>query len=201
MRQFLAVCVVASVASCTTLGPNTPPESQALSPLSLDPGIGPERTLACGPTKIAVWREPADSFHVISMIRFLGTDSGGTAEPAQEMAFPGSFHSLCNQGRFLVVADDPHFEIGPSFLIKGDSTLAADLSLGFAPRVSVSRDHKLFWAQTHEGDGVPETRLRVFDFNGRPLLDQRYTTDGAIAAVSYDGQIYRMAVEKPALPG
>lgn len=156
------------------------------------------QTMPCGATHLTAFRMDTSGPHSVAAIHFLDGD-GDLVSPS--MFFTGSFHSLCKQNRFLLVADDVHFGVTHSFLMRGDGARVAELNLGWGPTTSVSDDHRVFWVETHEADNAEETRLRVFDFDGKELFDQRYREKGAIVELEFGGSVYRINVRDPDLPG
>lgn len=169
-----------------------------LPPAFGQPASKESRDIACGETRLTVFRMPTDETHHVVAIHLMDSKDD-LVSPS--LFFTGSFHSLCLNDRFLLVSDDVHFGVTKSFLMRGDGTRIAELDLGWGPATQVSEDHAIFWVQTHEGDRVEETRLRVFDSDGDQLLDQRYRAKGVVADVSLNGRVYSINVNDPALPG
>lgn len=85
--------------------------------------------------------------------------------------------------------------------MRGDGTLIAKLDLAWSPFLTASDDHRIFWVQTHEAGLSEETRLQVFDLEGRRIFEQRYREPGATADIPHGGRTYRIKVKDPDLPG
>jgi hypothetical protein len=154
--------------------------------------------MKCGSNNVMVFDWPTNKTDMVTAVHML-TDANEEVHPS--LFFSGSIPSLCKQGRFALISDDVHFGVGPSFVMRSDGQMIAKLDLGWGPFFGASDDNKVFWVQTHEGSGVKETRLRVFDLGGKQLLDRAYTKAGEVAEVPFDGQAYRIEVAEPDFPG
>jgi hypothetical protein len=178
-------------------GPTTPADSPAFCMTSEQMAPRNTDTFQCGETVLTVFDWPTDINHLAKGIHFRRDDK----LVAPSIFHTGSFKSLCSQDRFVLISDDVHFETGPSFLMRGNGTMVAKFDFSWSPFVTASDDHRIFWIETHEGNGEKETRLQVFDTDGKQLLDRRYSTMNETAEVMSGGKTYQIKVKNPDLPG
>lgn len=173
-----------------------------------DPDLAREKKLPVSisekPTVIREW-------DLIAIVRTNHYYEGSTTELSLydysgELIFPvlqisGDIYFLTKQRKILMVGMAAHYATNRTFILSSEGKLLAVIRHGEIFDVGISRDENVIWFYSRiVADGVPMTRVSIFNSEGRAL--EYITVEKAgVVEFKYLNKTYSVDVGPPDFPG